>query len=125
MDTYICSVCCALGALSPEEALAAEVLLLAEDDDCNLLCLPCYMRVNNTCAYCSCQGEIFPDTSCKGQPWLCKECLELPYKIHTRACYSNGCMTLEEFAEESSRDINLETEKENSYGGNPWGSSKD
>lgn len=122
MDIYICDACGDRGELTPTLAAEQEICLLAESDTGNLLCLPCFMQEKSTCLHCLASGEIFPDTSCKGEPWLCRECLDLPYRIHMFSCYLDGCMTPEEYTQMAYREIQYEEEerKENSHGSNPW-----
>lgn len=125
MDTYTCDACGDKGALSPKEAMEHSVILLAEDESGNMMCLPCFMQAKSKCICCFSEGDIHPDTSCKAEPWLCEECLALPYRIHMYSCYINGCMTPAEFAAEAQRELEMDAEEEeNSYGSNPWRSGQ-
>jgi hypothetical protein len=111
MDKYICCACGCDGSLTPDEALKNENTLLSEDKDGNLICLVCYMEKENICLHCGEEADLMPDTTCRAEPWLCEECLNLPYRVHMFSCYSDGCMTPEEFSLESLREIEFE-EKE-------------
>lgn len=117
MDTTICAVCGVNGSLTPKESLDNENILLAEDKDGLLICLPCYMEKENICLHC-CEEDVdlMPDTSCRAEPWLCETCLNLPYRVHMFSCYSDGCMTPEEFAAEAAREIEWDKEEQEEQG---------
>lgn len=107
-EEFACALCAASGDVDMEACIASEGQrrLLAEDDNGLLLCLICYMRQANECLHCGRQVDcILPSPDCLGEPWLCEECLNLPYTIHVNSCYSDGCMTPEEFVEECFRSL--------------------
>jgi len=112
MDGIICVGCGVGGSLTPKESLDNENMLLAEDKDGNYICLPCYMEKENICLHCSKEDvDLMPDTTCRAEPWLCEECLNLPYRVHMFSCYSDGCMTPGEYAAEVERELAWEAEE--------------
>ena len=109
MDGIICVGCGVNGSLTAKESLENGNALLAEDKDGNYICLPCYMEKENICLHCGEEDvDLMPDETCKAVPLLCEECLNLPYRVHMFSCYSDGCMTVEEFSAEALREIEYE-----------------
>lgn len=115
-DTHICSSCGKSGSLTADDAIAAKNTLLSEDDSGNLVCLPCYMEGDSICLYCSEEADLMPDATCRAMPQLCEKCLNLPFRVHMYSCYSDGCMTPEEFAAECERTMELDEEGETLFG---------
>ena len=123
MYSYECSACGDEGALEPDDALARELVLLAESANGDLMCLVCYAQSESVCLHCGIEDGIFPDTSCNAEPWLCRDCLALPYRIHMFSCYLDGCMTVEEFSAECLREIEFDEKMEqekDKHGDHPW-----
>jgi hypothetical protein len=115
-----CAMCEADGTTDPNEALDGESILLAETDNGYMMCLACYAEYEGICHHCGSEDGIYPDITCKAEPWFCRECLDLPYRIHMNSCYSDGCLTAEEFSAECLREL-----EEEQHGGNPERSCKD
>jgi len=69
--------------------------------DEKLFCYPCYCLVTNTCIHC---GEVketlIRDKRCKNNLYLCEECIKTPTCVHLYKCYSDGCMSIEELAQQ-------------------------
>lgn len=109
-DSYSCIICDVAGHIDMDNCISEESkLLLAEDDNGLLMCLICYMKQMNECLHCGERVDcILPSSKCFNTPWLCEECLNLPYTVHVAACYKDGCMTIEEFAEECFRDLAMD-----------------
>jgi len=105
MTEYSCEICHKLGEVTVKAAMDKDVILLAEDEDEQLICLPCFMAKERRCLHCGEEADLMPDVTCKAQPWLCEECLRLPYRVHMFSCYSDGCMTAEEFSDECNRGV--------------------
>lgn len=120
---YKCCICGKAGYLELEEAISNDAQLLAEYDDGLHYCMPCFLREFSHCLHCSKEADLFPDTTCNAEPWLCEECLNLPYRIHMFSCYQDGCMSPSEFAEECQRGLEDE-EEESEYGYYSWGSGE-
>ncbi len=121
MEIYICDACGDVGELTPILAADRGICLLAENGTGILMCLTCHMQEESTCFHCLATSDIYPDTSCKAEPWLCRECLDLPYRIHMFSCYLDGCMTPEEYTQMAYREMKHEEQerKESSHGSNP------
>lgn len=108
-----CIACGKPGTLEPTDALDSPLILLAETENGEMMCIACYAESESICLHCGNEDGLFPDTSCKAEPWFCRDCLDLSYRIHMFSCYSDGCVTVEEFAEECQRD--LEGEQHGDY----------
>ena len=124
--SYECAACAKAGTLDPEDALVSDLIILAELDNGQLMCLPCYAESESICLHCGSNDGIYPDISCKAEPWLCRNCLGLPYRIHMFSCYGNGCMTPGEYAQESFREAQEDQRAErDKHGDHPKRSFKD
>jgi hypothetical protein len=100
-NDFICSLCSIAGDIDMDACLLKEdKRLLAEDENGVLMCLICYMKQANECLHCGQKNDLLPSYKCRNEPWLCEECLNLPNTVHVAACYSDGCMTPEEFLHE-------------------------
>ncbi len=115
-----CAVCTKAGTLEPEDAVGTPLILLAESDGGDLMCIACFAESESICHHCGEEDGLFPDIECKAEPWFCRDCLDLPYRIHMNSCYSDGCVTAEEFSAECLREI-----EEEQHGGHPRRSCKD
>ncbi len=112
VDQFVCVDCGASGEVTPQDAIDNECQLLSEGDDGNLICFKCYMIQASTCHYCNEVTDLMPSTRCNSAPWLCEECLNLPFTVHVWSCYSDGCMTPEEFVDEIQRIEEWEAEED-------------
>lgn len=65
-----------------------------------LLCFPCLCLLTSCCTTCLERTDtLFRDKNCKNTPYVCKPCLNKGQN-HKWACYSDGCMTPEDIAQE-------------------------
>lgn len=66
-----------------------------------LYCYPCYCLVSSTCIHCGDEQEVLiRDKRCKNNLYLCQTCIKEPTCPHLFKCYSDGCMSIEEFAQQ-------------------------
>lgn len=65
-----------------------------------LYCYPCYCVATSTCVHCGDVKDVLVrDKRCKNNLYLCPDCIKLACP-HLFKCYSDGCMTPEEFAQQ-------------------------
>ena len=75
-------------------------LILFELDG-TFYCNPCVMKISSKCYQCGSRVDtLYMDRRCKVSPYVCKGCLDKSTTNHLRVCYSNGCMTPGEIAQE-------------------------
>lgn len=64
-------------------------------------CYPCRCVIHNECFQCGdSTTTLYRDKRCKNNPYVCAECVDSHTVNHLYACYSDGCMTPGELAQE-------------------------
>jgi hypothetical protein len=70
-------------------------------------CYPCHCLVTNRCFQCDTDVDyLFRDKRCKNLSYVCETCLKRNSTNHIWKCYKNGCMTIEELAQEEFEMMN-------------------
>ena len=73
-------------------------------------CYPCWCKVTLTCLNCTSVTNILvASQGCKTGTYVCMEC-DTKATVHRWECYSNGCMTPGEIAQEEYELLKMEEE---------------
>jgi hypothetical protein len=85
---------------APEEELEEDSIFLFRNAS-GVYCFVCLCRELSVCVNClDVADEVFPDTRCEAVPYVCSDCLNTETRNHLYECYSTGCMTAGEFAQQ-------------------------
>lgn len=64
-------------------------------------CYPCHCKVVSHCFQCDEDvNTLYKDKRCKSGPYVCEKCVKNNKTNHVWQCYSNGCVTPGELAQE-------------------------
>jgi hypothetical protein len=74
----------------------------------------CAHAADGYCIACGQQAILYEDKRCNGPLWICAECINQRC-VHRGSCYKDGCMSLEEFAEECQIVNELEADEQENW----------
>lgn len=102
-----------------EQANFEEIETLLVEINGNFYDFVCGAAADSVCIVCLERKVLYRDARCKNILWVCAQCINKQC-VHRHKCYSDGCMTLEEFAAECQLvDLDEDTVNDDD-GGDHW-----
>lgn len=79
-------------------------------------CFICLCKISSVCIACiEPTDTLYLDRRCKNTPYVCKKCVKSKRRNHLFKCYSDGCLTPGELAQEEFEFLSDECEDSPDY----------